>query len=63
MVGFVTYNSKIQMYDVINNGHAHIICDLSEPFAAFNTFLVDPLIHMDKIERFVYNFGQLCGLK
>lgn len=51
LVGFVTYNSKIQIYDIINNGHAHIICDLSTPFPPLNTFLVDPLVHMDKIER------------
>ncbi len=51
MVGFVTYNSKIQLYDIVNNGQAHVVCDLSTPFPPLNTFLVDPLVHLDKIER------------
>lgn len=53
MVGFMTYNSKIHMYDVLNNGHAHVICDVSNPFPPITTFLVDPVQHADEIERFV----------
>lgn len=59
MFGFITYNSKIQIYDIVNNGHAHVICDLTTPFAPLNTFLVDPLIHMDKIEKFFERLPQL----
>lgn len=59
MFGFLTYNSKIQVYDILNNGHCYVICDLSMPFAPLNTFLVDPLIHMDKIETFLTNLPQL----
>ncbi|OTF83890.1 transport Sec24C-like protein, partial [Euroglyphus maynei] len=59
MFGFITYNSKIQIYDIVNNGHAHVICDLTTPFAPLNTFLVDPLIHMDKIEEFFERLPQL----
>ncbi|KAH9526477.1 Protein transport protein Sec24C [Dermatophagoides farinae] len=59
MFGFLTYNSKIQIYDIVNNGHAHVICDLTTPFAPLNTFLVDPLIHMDKIEKFFEQLPQL----
>ncbi|KAF7491575.1 Protein transport protein Sec24D [Sarcoptes scabiei] len=59
MFGFLTYNSKIQIYDILNNGHAHVVCDLSMPFSPMNTFLIDPLIHMDKIENFLLNLPHL----
>jgi len=59
MFGFVTYNHKITLYDIINDGAAHVICDLSTPFSPLNSFLVDPLIHMDKIEAFLKKFPSL----
>lgn len=59
MVGFVTYNSKIQLYDIVNNGQAHVVCDLSTPFPPLNTFLVDPLVHLDKIESFLKTLPSL----
>lgn len=53
LVGFVTYNSKIQLYDVLNNSTAHIISDVASTFPSFTTFLIDPVTHMDKIEEFL----------
>ena len=54
LVGFLTYNSKIQIYDIINNGHSHIICDVSSTFPPLTTFLVDPLVHFEQIDRYSY---------
>lgn len=53
LVGFITYNSKIQLYDVLNNGTSHIISDVASTFPSFTTFLIDPIKHMDKIEEFL----------
>lgn len=53
LIGFLTYNSKIQIYDIINNGHSHIICDVSSTFPPLTTFLVDPLVHFEQIERYL----------
>lgn len=52
LIGFLTYNSKIQMYDIVNNGHAHIICDVASTFPPLTTFLVDPLVYGEQIERY-----------
>lgn len=59
MVGFMTYNSKIHMYDVLNNGHAHVICDVSSPFPPITSFLVDPVQHAEQIESFLNTLPDL----
>ncbi|XP_054162584.1 protein transport protein Sec24C-like [Oppia nitens] len=59
LVGFLTYNSKIQIYDIINNGHSHIISDVSSTFPPFTTFLVDPLVHFEQIESFLQSLPTL----
>ncbi|KAI1289561.1 Protein transport protein Sec24C [Halotydeus destructor] len=59
MVGFLTYNSKIQVYDIANNGQAHVICDVANPFPPFTTFLVDPIQYADQIENFLSSLPDL----
>ncbi|RWS23295.1 transport Sec24C-like protein, partial [Leptotrombidium deliense] len=59
LVGFMTYDSKIQMYDIANNGHAYIICDITSTFPPFTSFLVDPLEYADQIESFLSSLPSL----
>lgn len=59
LVGFMTYNSKIQMYDVANLGQAHVICDVANTFPPITTFLVDPVEHADKIDSFLASLPDL----
>ncbi|KAK4337222.1 hypothetical protein RND71_043728 [Anisodus tanguticus] len=59
LIGFMTYNSKIQFYDVVNNGTSHIISDVSSTFPPFTTFLVDPVTQIDKIEQFLKKLPSL----
>lgn len=59
MVGFITYNSKIQMYNIVNNSHVNVISDVSDTFSPFTTFLVDPVTHIDKIESFLASLPTL----
>ncbi|RWS05118.1 transport Sec24C-like protein [Dinothrombium tinctorium] len=59
LVGFMTYDSKIQMYDIVNNGHAHIICDISSIFSPFTSFLVDPIEYIEQIESFLMSLPSL----
>ena len=61
LVGFMTYNSKIQVYDVANDGHSHVICDVNSTFPPVTSFLVDPVVHMDKIDSFLHNLPSLVG--
>ena len=51
LIGFLTYNSKIQLYDIVNNGHAQVICDVASTFPPLTTFLADPIQHFEQIER------------
>jgi protein transport protein SEC24 len=51
LVGFMTYNSKIQLYDVRGDGRAHVICDVTQTFPPITSFLADPVEHADKIDR------------
>ena len=51
LIGFLTYNSKIQLYDIVNNGHAQVICDVASTFPPLTTFLADPIEHFEQIER------------
>lgn len=61
MVGFMTYNSKIQMYDVKNDGHSHVICDINQTFPPITSFLVDPIENMEKIESFLESLPDLAS--
>lgn len=49
----MTYNSKIQMYDIVKNGQAHVICDVANTFPPITSFLVDPVQYADEIETFL----------
>lgn len=51
LVGFMTYNSKIQFYDVKGDGQAHVVCDVTQTFPPITSFLADPIEHADKIDR------------
>ena len=51
LVGFMTYNSKIQFYDVRGDGRAHVVCDVTQTFPPITSFLADPIEHADKIDR------------
>lgn len=51
LVGFMTYNSKIQFYDVRSDGRANVVCDVTQTFPPITSFLVDPIEHADKIDR------------
>lgn len=56
LVAFMTYNSKIQLYDVRGDGRAHVICDVTQTFPPITSFLADPVEHADKIDRYsVFN--------
>ena len=59
LVGFITYNSKITLYDVKNDGNAHVICDIGSTFPPITTFLADPLVHLEKIENFLLSLPSL----
>lgn len=59
LVGFMTYNSKIQVYDVKNDAQAHVICDIGQVFPVTTYFLADPVEHIDKIEEFLENLPNL----
>ena len=59
LVGFLTYNSKIQVYDIINNNQVRIVSDVAETFSPSTTFLVDPVTHADQIERFLQSLPSL----
>lgn len=61
MIGFLTYNSKIEFYDIKNGGRAHVLSDVGSVFPAFTSFLVDPVTHMAEIERFLQLIPYLCG--
>ena len=62
LVGFMTYNSKIQFYDVKRDGHtAHVVCDVGAVFPPVTTFLADPVQHMDKIEEFLLSLPTLVA--
>jgi len=50
LVGFVTYNSKIQFYDVKNGGQSHVVCDVNQTFPPMTSFLADPVEHYDLID-------------
>lgn len=62
LIAFVTYNSKIHLYDVINGGHAYIIADMSavSNLAPTSKFLVDPITDFEKIQTFVESLPNLC---
>jgi len=59
LVGFMTYNSKIQVYDVKNDAQAHVICDIGQAFPVTTSLLADPVEHIDKIEEFLENLPNL----
>lgn len=58
LVGFVTYNSKITVHDVLNGGHAYVISDMNSEVAATSKFLVDPAENFAEIERFLTMLGE-----
>jgi protein transport protein SEC24 len=62
LVGFVTYNSKITIYDVMNGGHAYIVSDVSSvtDCASTSKFLVDPNQNFEAIEKFLALLPELC---
>lgn len=62
LVGFVTYNSKITIYDVMNGGHAYILSDVTSvtDCASTSKFLVDPNENFEAIERFLASLPELC---
>lgn len=59
LVGFITYNSKITLHDVKNDGQAHVICDIGSAFPPMTSFLADPLLHSEKIEKFLLSLPSL----
>lgn len=62
LVGFVTYNSKITMYDVMNGGHAYVISDMTSvtECASTSKFLVDPGKNFEEIEKFLSSLADLA---
>jgi len=62
LVGFVTYNSKITIYDVLNGGHAYVISDVTSvsECASTSKFLVDPSENFEAIEKFLSSLPELC---
>ena len=62
LVGFVTYNSKITLYDVMNGGHAYVVSDVASvaECASTSKFLVDPNENFEAIEKFLASLPQLC---
>lgn len=62
LVGFLTYNSKITLYDVMNGGHAYVISDMSSvtECASTSKFLVDPAENFAEIEKFLGSLTELC---
>lgn len=62
LVGFVTYNSKITIYDVMNGGHAYILSDVTSvtDCASTSKFLVDPNENSEAIEKFLASLPELC---
>lgn len=63
LVGFVTYNSKITMYDVLNGGHAYVISDMTSvtECASTSKFLVDPGKNFEEIEKFLSSLKDMIG--
>lgn len=63
LVGFVTYNSKITFYDVMNGGHAYVISDMTSVIdcASTSKFLVDPSKNFEEIEKFLGSLFELCS--
>ena len=63
LVGFVTYNSKITVYDVLNGGHAYIVSDIDSvaECASTSSFLVDPSENFDAIQKFLESLTDLCS--
>lgn len=63
LVGFVTYNSKITLYDVLNGGHAYVISDMSSvtECAPTSKFLVDPCENFEAIEKFLASLVDICN--
>lgn len=61
LVGFVTYNSKITLYDVMNGGHAYVISDMtsSSDCASTSVFLVDPAENFEEIEKFLASLAEV----
>lgn len=52
LVGFITYNSKITVYDIKNNV-TYVQPDMTSVFAPTPNFLVDPIEDFEKIEDFL----------
>lgn len=63
LVGFVTYNSKVTLYDVMNGGHAYVVSDLTSVVecAPTSKFLVDPSEHFEAIQNFLANLPVACA--
>lgn len=63
LVGFVTFNSKITVYDVKNGCHAYVISDMTTVTQCTSTskFLVDPAKDFEDIEKFLSSLADLCN--
>lgn len=63
LVGFITYNSKITLYDVMNGGHAYIVSDMTSvtECASLSKFLVDPQENFEEIEKFLGSLVEISN--